>query len=85
MNSTSSVIVRNSRLEGPAACLVCGSDIAAREGLTARYGQQTLRFKCPGCLSRFEAAPARYLSDHEAARGNDKESSSPASEWTCDR
>lgn len=48
--------------QAPAAsCLVCGNDIAAGEGVTARYGDQTLRFKCPGCLARFEADPEPYL------------------------
>ena len=77
--------VVDSRYEAAAQCLVCGNDIPAGEGLTARYRERTLRFKCPGCLRRFEAAPERYLSDHEAGCCKDEDSSSPASEWTCDR
>lgn len=46
----------------PAQCLVCGSDIPAGAGLTVRYGDRTLGFKCPTCLKRFEADPDRYLS-----------------------
>jgi hypothetical protein len=84
MNSPSSVVIRDSRLEASACCLVCGSDIPAGEGLTARYGERTLRFKCPGCLTRFEADPERYLAGHEAGCHKDQQESSPASEWRCD-
>lgn len=47
----------------PAAvtCLVCGNEIARGEGVTERFGGRVLRFKCPGCLSRFRADPDRYL------------------------
>ena len=45
----------------PAACLVCGNEIASGAGVTARYGNRILRFKCPGCLARFRANPDRYL------------------------
>ena len=66
MNSPSSIVIGNSRLEPSARCLVCGNDVPAGEGLTARCGERTLRFKCPGCLGRFEADPERYLAAHEA-------------------
>ena len=84
MNSPSSIVIRNSRLEPSARCLVCGNDIPAGEGLTARYGERTLRFKCSGCLIRFEADPERYLAAHEAGCCKDEQESSPASEWRCD-
>jgi len=42
-------------------CLVCGNEIPPGGGVTARYGDQTLRFKCPNCVTRFEADPERYL------------------------
>ena len=61
MNAPSSISIRKSTCEPPARCVVCGNEIAAGEGLTARYGERTLRFKCPGCLGRFEADPERYL------------------------
>ena len=48
--------------ETSATCLVCGKEIPPGEGMSARYGDQILRFKCPGCLSRFRADPERYLS-----------------------
>ena len=81
MASVSSIVIRNSRLEAAAQCVVCGSDIAAGEGLTARYGERTLRFKCPGCLSRFEADPERFLAQPQAGCCNGKHDHSPASEW----
>lgn len=84
MNSHASIVIRNSRLEPTARCLVCGNDIPAGEGLTARYEDRSLRFKCPGCLSRFEAEPERYLAGHEAGCCKDEPESSPPSEWRCD-
>ncbi len=84
MNSPSSIVIRNSRLEPAAQCVVCGNDIPAGEGLTARYVDRTLRFKCPGCLSRFEADPERYLAGPEAGCCNGEHEHSPASEWRCD-
>ena len=57
MDTLPSIVIRNSAREPAAHCVVCGNDIAAGEGLTARYGERTLRFKCPGCLVRFEADP----------------------------
>ena len=85
MNSPASIVIRSSRLEPSARCLVCGNDILAGEGLTARYGERTLRFKCPGCLTRFEADPERYLAGHGAGCCNDEQDRSPASEWRCER
>jgi hypothetical protein len=84
MTSPASLVIRSSRLESSATCLVCGNDIPAGQGVTARYGERTLRFKCPGCLSRFEADPERYLAGNEAACCNGEHEHSPASEWRCD-
>jgi hypothetical protein len=61
MGTLSSIVIRSSAFEPAAHCVVCGNDILAGEGLTARYGERILRFKCPGCLARFEADPERYL------------------------
>lgn len=61
MSTPSSIVIRNSTFEPAVRCVVCGNEIAAGEGLTARRGERTLRFKCPGCLARFEADPERYL------------------------
>ena len=82
MNSPSSIVIRNSRLEPSARCLVCGNDIPAGEGLTARYGERTLRFKCPGCLTRFEADPERFLAGHGEGCCQGDAECSPMSEWT---
>jgi len=84
MISPSSIVILDSRLEPSAICLVCGDDIPAAEGLTARYGERTLRFKCPGCLHRFEADPERYLTGHEPSCCENVPESSPPSEWRCD-
>ena len=66
-----------------ARCTVCGNEIAAGEGLTAWYGDRILRFKCPGCLARFETDPGRYLASHEAGCCRQHDEASPASEWRC--
>jgi len=71
--------------EAPAArCTVCGNEIEAGDGVTAWYGGRLLRFKCPGCLARFEADPDRYLADHEAGCCGQHDEASPTSEWRCD-
>ncbi|MES2210561.1 MAG: hypothetical protein V4515_10320 [Chloroflexota bacterium] len=84
MNSPLPIIVTDPRLQIQANCLVCGNDIPAGEGLTARYGERTLRFKCPGCLARFEAAPEQYLAGRETSCCKTQDPGSSASEWTCD-
>jgi hypothetical protein len=76
--------VLDSRHEDGARCVVCGNEIAAGEGVTARYGEQTLRFKCPGCLARFQADPERFLAGHPEGCCNGGHSESPPSEWRCD-
>ena len=80
-----SIVTRESRLEPAASCVVCGDEIPAGKGLTARYGDRTVRFKCPDCLRRFEAAPERYPAEHEASCCTGEAARSPASEWACDR
>lgn len=79
----SELIVFDSRLEAAANCLVCGNGIAAGEGVTARYQERILRFRCPGCYARFQVDPERYLAEHEpGCCGADGDS--PTSEWRCD-
>lgn len=53
--------VVDSSAQPAAECVVCGKPIAAGEGVTARYGERTLRFKCGGCYARFAADPEPYL------------------------
>lgn len=60
--SIQDLVVVDSTAQAAATCIVCGKDIAAGEGVTARLGDRTLRFKCPGCVSRFAVDPDRYLS-----------------------
>lgn len=55
------LVVVPSSDQSAAVCVVCGKEIAAGEGVTARFYDRTLRFKCPGCLSRFAVDPDHYL------------------------
>lgn len=81
----SELVELDSRYQPAATCLVCGAHIEAGAGLTALFGERTLRFKCPGCLTRFEAEPERYLAGHPTSccDGRSHEHS-PPSEWACD-
>ena len=78
------LMVVDSRGEAASSCVVCGNDIAAGEGVTARYQGRTLRFKCPGCYARFEADPERYLSEPSQPCCDGQHDHSPPSEWRCD-
>lgn len=78
------LIVVDSRDEPAASCVVCGNDIPAGEGVTALYGDRTLRFKCPGCYTRFEADPERFLAGRQQSCCGGNHDHSPASEWQCD-
>ena len=60
--SIQELVVVDSAAEAAATCVVCGKDIAAGEGVTARFGDLIIRFKCPGCVTRFADDPDRYLS-----------------------
>jgi len=51
MAIASEFVVLDSHDQPAAACVVCGNDIAAGQGVTASYLGRTLRFKCPGCFS----------------------------------
>ena len=42
-------------------CPVCGNALKPGEGIPAEWNGQVIRFRCLGCLARFEADPARYL------------------------
>ena len=78
------LVVLDAPDQGSATCLVCGNDISSGEGVTARYGDRTLRFKCPGCVRRFEADPELYLAGQAGGCGKGGHDHSPASEWCCD-
>lgn len=64
--------------QGSATCLVCGNEIPAGAGVTARYGDRILRFKCPGCVTRFEADPERYLAGNVSGCCGGEHAHSPA-------
>ncbi|MEK6720089.1 MAG: hypothetical protein AABZ33_05385 [Chloroflexota bacterium] len=85
MTFVNDLVVLDPRAGGAASCIVCGNDIAPGEGVTARYEDRTLRFKCPGCLARFEADPERFLTGAEAGCCGNGHDHSPDSEWACDR
>lgn len=81
--ATASELVTLDPGEQPAGvCLVCGNDIGAGEGITASYRGRVLRFKCPGCLSRFRADPEPFLAGHTAGCCGGSHDHSPASEWS---
>ena len=82
MAMLSEVTVLDSSGQPAATCLVCGNDIPAGEGVTATYGDRLLRFKCPGCFSRFRADPEPFLSGHVAGCCGGAHDHSPASEWS---
>ena len=83
MTAPATIFVRNSRLEAAARCLVCGDEIPAGQGVTARYGERILRFRCHDCYARFLADPGPFLADRRSGCCT-REPASPASEWSCD-
>jgi len=78
----SELVVLNSADQPAATCLVCGNEIPAGEGVTASYRGRTLRFKCPGCVSRFEADPEPFLAGRTGGCCGGAHEHSPASEWS---
>lgn len=74
------VVVLESSNQPAASCTVCGHDIPAGEGVTARYQGRTLRFKCPGCFVRFEFNPERFLAEDASACCGDRHAHAPAGE-----
>lgn len=57
------LVVIDSASQAAAQCVVCGTDIAAGTGVTARFRDRVLRFRCPGCLSRFAVDPDHYADE----------------------
>ena len=74
----------DSRQAPAASCLVCGNDIPAGEGVSARYGDRTLRFKCPGCYARFAADPEPYLAGQTGGCCGDEHAGSSPGERTLE-
>lgn len=81
MAIASELVVLDSQGQPGATCVVCGNDIAAGQGVTASYLGRTLRFKCPGCFSRFQADPDRFLAGQTGGCCGGAHDHSPASEW----
>lgn len=80
------LVVLESAGQPASECEVCGSEIAAGQGLTVRSGDRTMRFSCPGCLARYRADPSQFFAGTEAACCHGQHAAaSPASEWSCDR
>jgi len=52
-------------------CPVCGNALKPGEGIAAEWGGRTIRFRCLGCLARFEADAARYLAGNTEPCGVD--------------
>jgi len=61
MTAVRELVLLNTNDRTFATCPVCGNEIAPGEGVTARYGERMLRFKCQGCVTRFQADPEPYL------------------------
>lgn len=83
--SIQDLVVVDSAAEAAATCIVCGKDVPAGEGVTARFGDQTLRFKCPGCVSRFADDPGHYLSAGPSACCDDEHADASHVGHTSDR
>ena len=81
MAIASEFVVLDSHDQQAATCVVCGNDIAAGQGVTASYRGRVLRCKCPGCFSRFQADPARFLAGQTGGCCGGAHDHSPASEW----
>lgn len=80
------LVVLESAGQPASECEVCGSEIEAGQGLTIRSGDRTIRFSCPGCLTRYRADPGQFFAGTETACcGGQHRTTSPASEWSCDR
>ncbi len=53
-------------------CPVCGNELKDDEGVAVEWRGRALRFRCLGCLARFEADPDRYLSGQTDPCGLDE-------------
>lgn len=42
-------------------CPTCGTALNPGEGVETEWSGRMIRFRCLGCLARFEADPVRYL------------------------
>lgn len=82
MTTLTELLIIDPEDQAAGVCLVCGNDVAAGEGVAASYQGRTLRFKCPGCFTRFQADPEPFLAGHLGGCCGGAHDHSPASEWT---
>ena len=75
------LVVIESADQAAGPCTVCGNEVAAGAGITAEYDGRILRFRCPGCFSRFQAAPERFLAGTVSRCCAGAHDQSAASEW----
>ena len=78
------LVVLDQTGQDQARCMVCGNSIGPGEGVFARYGERTLRFKCPGCMARFQSDPERYLAGDAGGCCKGEHGESPAGASHCD-
>ena len=81
MTFTTELLVLDSQDQPAGACAVCSNEVPAGQGITASYLGRILRFKCPGCFSRFQADPDRFLAGRSGGCCGGAHDHSPASEW----
>jgi hypothetical protein len=85
------IVIRSAADLPGASCATCGQPVASGEGIAAVFRGRTLRFRCPGCLTRFAMDPDHYLEEgpagccdgdaaHEEAPAS-AAAEAPSSEW----
>ena len=81
------IVIRSAAGLPGASCATCGQPVAPGEGIAALFRGRALRFRCPGCLSRFAMDPDHYLEEGPAAccdgdAGHEETSAAQAPEAT---
>ena len=61
------IVIRSAADLPGASCVTCGQPVAPGEGIAGLFRGRTLRFRCPGCLTRFAMDPDHYLEEGPAA------------------
>jgi hypothetical protein len=75
------IVIRSAADLTGASCATCGQPVRPGEGIAALFRGRMLRFRCPGCLTRFAMDPDHYLEEGPAAccDGDAAHDASPAS------
>lgn len=63
-------------------CSVCGHYVRDGEGFVSFFRGRRIRLTGDGCLSRFSAAPERYLAPAMTLGPESTPGAGPASEWS---